>query len=97
MVRITVDNNQSIWDIAIQYYGSVDGVQQLMIDNPTTINFNDPIVPGTKLIIRDEFVKNKPIVDYFTKKGLNLATAVSVPSAGGYGDYSNDYNNDYST
>jgi len=97
MIRITVTNNQSVWDLAIEQYGSVDGIKQLILDNPTKINFNDPVPAGTQLLVREDLIPtfNKPVVDYLSKKGIRLATAVSVPSAGGFGDYSNDYNSDY--
>ncbi|MCE9539753.1 MAG: hypothetical protein K8R85_11115 [Bacteroidetes bacterium] len=95
MKQVTVENNQSIWDLAIQYYGSVDGIKQLILDNATKLNLNDSVVPGTKIIVREEMIINKPMVDYLKKKEIKPATAVSVPSASGFGDYSNDYNNDY--
>lgn len=95
MKQITVENNQSIWDLAIQHYGSVDGIKQLILDNPSKLNLSDGVVPGTKIIIRDEMIANKVIVDYLNKNRIKLATTVSVPNTSGFGDFSNDYNNDY--
>lgn len=95
MKRIIIDNNQSIWDLAIQYYGSVDGIKQLILDNPTKLNLETNIIPGTEIIIREEMVINKAMVDYLNKKGITCATAVQVASATGSGDFSNDFNNDY--
>jgi hypothetical protein len=95
MKRIKIDNNQSIWDLAIQYYGSVDGIKQLILDNPTKLNLETNIIPGTEIIIREEMVINKAMVDYLNKKGITCATAVKVASATGSGDFSNDFNNDY--
>ena len=95
MKQVAVNNNQSIWDLAIQYYGSVDGIKQLILDNPAKLNLSDGVVPGTKIIIREEMVFNKTIVDYLDKNRIKLATTVSVPNTSGFGDFSNDFNNDY--
>lgn len=75
MRRIIVGINQSIWDISMQEYGHLDGIKQLMIDNPTKCNFESSIAPGTELIISKEPI-NKSIFDYFIKKRVKPATAV---------------------
>lgn len=77
MRRILVGNNQSIWDLAIQEYGSFDGVKQLMIDNPTKCDFENSIPAGTELIITAEPM-NKSIFDYFSKKRIKPSTAIAV-------------------
>lgn len=78
MKTVTVSNNQSIWDIAVQEYGSYDAVKQLIIDNPT-LNFNDSIAPGTQLIIAGAIV-NKTIVDFLSKSGIKPTTAINTPN-----------------
>lgn len=77
MALITVENNQSIWDLAYQYYGSTEGVRQLIIDNPTKVNFNDKIPAGTTLIISQPPI-NKAVVDFFQSKGITPSTAIDV-------------------
>lgn len=77
MRRIKVGNNQSIWDIAIQEYGSYDAVKQLMIDNPTKCDFENSIAPGTELMITQEPL-NKSIFNYLAAKGIKPSTAVEV-------------------
>lgn len=74
---ITVMDRQSIWDIAVQEYGSIDGVKQLIIDNPTKCNFETGIDIGTKLIISQKQM-NQKVYDYFNNKKINPATAVDV-------------------
>ena len=37
--QIEIVDGQSLPDIAIQHYGSVDGIKQLFIDNPDKISF----------------------------------------------------------
>lgn len=78
MKSIKVGNNQSIWDIAIQEYGSYDAVKQLMIDNPTKCDFENSISAGTELFISGE-PTNKATVDYLSSNGLRPSTAIEVP------------------
>lgn len=73
MKTVVVQNNQSIYDIAIQEYGTSEGIKQLIIDNPTVCNFSDDILPGTKLFINGEPF-NPQIVDYLKTKGITPAT-----------------------
>lgn len=50
---IVVFNGQSISDIAIQEYGTYEGVFAIMVDNMLRINsINDVLSPGTVLKIR---------------------------------------------
>lgn len=78
MKRILVGNNQSIWDIAVQEYGSVEGVKQLILDNPIKCDFEKSIAAGTELIITKEPIV-KVITDYLSANRLMPATAVDVP------------------
>lgn len=73
MKTIVVQNNQSIYDIAIQEYGTSEGLKQLIIDNPNVCNFSDDILPGTELFINAEPF-NPQIVDYLKTKGITPAT-----------------------
>jgi len=72
MGSVIVIEQQSIFDIAIQQYGSVEGVVQLMDDN-TNLTFNSNIIPGQNLIVSDEAI-DVDIVNYFRKKQLKVAT-----------------------
>ncbi|MBL7902955.1 MAG: LysM peptidoglycan-binding domain-containing protein [Bacteroidia bacterium] len=80
MKEVVARRGQSLWDIAIQEFGSPDMIRQLIIDNPENLNLNDPIVVGTKIKIDDTKIVNKTIVDYLSKGGHKPATAVDVPS-----------------
>lgn len=51
MRKVRVGNNQSIYDIAVQEYGSLDAVSFLMSDNH--IGVTGKLVPGTLLMVRD--------------------------------------------
>lgn len=75
---ITVLEKQSVWDIAVQEYGSSEGVLQLAIDNPEAINFFDSPVPGTKLLIDTTKILNKDVVALLKSKGVKPAHGVEV-------------------
>lgn len=66
--------NQSIWDVAIQYYGAVDGVFDILADNPSLTGVNHLLIAGTPLKIKKDFYYNKSVVDYFNNNGLIPAT-----------------------
>ncbi len=68
-------DRQSIWDLAIQHYGSVDGVLQLIIDNPTVFNFETSPVPGTIFFVQDKPLVKK-VVEYFALQEIKPASAV---------------------
>lgn len=74
---ITVLDRQSIWDIAVQEYGSVEGVKQLILDNPTKCNFETGLTIGTQLIISAGQI-NKKVYDFFTINKIKPCTAVDV-------------------
>lgn len=65
---ITVQPRQSIFDVALQYYGDVSGIDFLLSDNPT-LDLNSSLQQGQQLNIRNE-VKNLVIVNQFSKKTI---------------------------
>lgn len=93
-MEVTVENNQSIWDIAIHRYGSPEGVKQLIIDNPA-LNFNDNVVAGTKIQITGEPI-NKAVFDFLSREQLIPATAINDNSSiSPKGEFNSDFNNDF--
>lgn len=63
MKIITVQPRQTIFDIALQYYGDIEGVDFLLLDNPN-LSLNSSLEFGQFLKIRNE-VKNKTVVKEF--------------------------------
>jgi len=54
MYTVPVQEGQTIKDIAAQEYGAVEGIAQLMVDNPSVISdINVDLVAGTILNIQD--------------------------------------------
>lgn len=67
MVNIVVQNSQNMFDIALRYYGSVEGVFQVASDNDLSVT--DDIVPGQVLKIDSDKIVSSPTVDYINKNG----------------------------
>ena len=94
---IKIASNQSIVDIAMQEYGSPEGIFSLMEDNVGIENVTQQLTPGTILRIRTapdgldknnlEFVR----VNKDNKEKLIVATG----QPGGDGDFNDDYNVDF--
>lgn len=60
---------QTVFDIALQQYGSLEGLRWLLEDNE--INGQQIVVPetvtGQTITIREGQYKNKKVVDYYKK------------------------------
>lgn len=94
--RVTVREGQSAFDIAIQEYGSIEGIAWLLEDNQDIgLNLNSNIRPGTELIIRNAVI-NQAVVDKLTRDITYLATheAADEPYLGGDFDL-DDFNGDF--
>jgi hypothetical protein len=82
MNKIVTIINQSLFDIAAQYYGSIEGVFDIIEDNPELeLLLTSEVPPGTILKIRPV---NNEIADYFKKEEKFIATATSPQSGGPY-------------
>lgn len=90
---VTVLSRQTIYDIAVQEYGSTEGVIQLIKDNPE-LNLVNNLYAGQLLKINAGPV-NKLVADYFKSNDLHPATQIITTSNGG--DFNNDFNNDFNT
>lgn len=64
---IQVEGNQTIFDIAIQYYGSVDAFFMVLEDNPDLFGIDVALKSGQLLNIIQEPV-NKEVVEFYRKK-----------------------------
>ena len=77
-LKITVQEKQTIWDIAKQEYGNLECIKQLILDNPTVITGLDTILtPGSTLNIQKDKTKvvgfNAEVVKYFQERGVQPA------------------------
>ncbi len=93
--QIIVKQGQSLWDIALQEYGQIETVFDIVISNKTLLQKIDDVpYPGTLLQID----KNHPLKDMATATALqsngSVGTIISDDDTS-QGSYSNDYSNDY--
>lgn len=65
MQNIKVKEGQSLFDVALQYYGSAEGVIKLLEDNPS-LSLESVLVAGQNLTIIQEPDK-QAIVSYYSK------------------------------
>lgn len=74
-MQITVLNNQSLLDIAIQTTGKAENFLKIAIANnlvPT-----DAIAPGTILTIPEDIEKDEAIINYYKANSIVPATAIN--------------------
>lgn len=97
MKTVVVQPGQGLEDVALQVYGSVDGVALLVFDNEAVCvnGFSTVLVPGTVLSIRSTPL-NEPIHDAMMRLRIIPASAEPLKiQVGALGDYNEDYNDDH--
>jgi alpha-galactosidase len=74
MITHTVKNNETIFDIALQYSGNIDGVFDIQQVNDFEV-LQNALIAGQQLTIPDTFgTQNKQVTAYLNDKKINLAT-----------------------
>ena len=72
---ITVLNNQSLLDIAVQYTGTIENAFKIAVANG--LSLTDELEPGEQLIIPADEEMNNDVVSYFSAKGIQPATGLT--------------------
>lgn len=81
--QILIEGGQSIWDVAIQAYGSIEAITLLASDNSLKKLADTPILAGDKLTIQvNPEIEDKATMRYFAKKRLKVNTGDTASSAG---------------
>ena len=70
---ITALHNQSLLDLALQHTGTIESVFEFAEAN--TLNITDDVVAGKTLVLPAEIFSNKDILNYYTAKNRQPATA----------------------
>jgi len=76
ILYITSQNGQSIYDICIQTYGSLDLLYKLIQDNNLT-NIDATLQPGTTLQWDSSLITDNSFYGYLQRNSLNIGTALS--------------------
>jgi hypothetical protein len=71
-MKIYVAENQSVFDIAIQYLGSALAAIDVALAN--NISLTDVLQPGQQLVIPDSGFRNDEVANYFTGRNQGIAT-----------------------
>lgn len=69
MGKYTVTNGQNIYDVALDLYGSVEGITDLLMNN-TDLSLADDLRTGDELVYTDDFIINEDIVAYNRQHGI---------------------------
>lgn len=96
---IIVQPGQSLEDIALQEYGTIDGVREVVMDNEGVFvdGFSTRLQPGTQLTVREEPIDR---VMHTRMRKLSVVPAtlgdMGPDPLGPDGDYADpDHNNDH--
>lgn len=77
MTKSIVQYGQSLFDLALQHYGSGDAIFILLADNPGLVqNWHDDPAPGTQIHIKTPPV-NVRMFEYYRTNGIQPATLFS--------------------
>lgn len=71
-----VKRNQNIYDVAVQIYGSVEGLFDLLISNEG-LSMDSELAEGQELVYHELFIQNKAILDKLTEDGITLANGLA--------------------
>ena len=74
MRTVTAGTNQTLFDIALQEMGSIEGVFELLAANPS-LALDANIAPLTELNIPGAII-NRQVTDYYSKNNIKPATGI---------------------
>lgn len=83
-MKVRVLSNQTLTDIAIQVYGSAEGVFFLAQENGLSVT--DDLTPGQLLVLSPNPLADKKIVQYYADNGICPATSAGEISDNGIFD-----------
>ena len=89
MAKIKVLENQNVFDIAIQEYGQIESVFQVLQDNPDNkskaVSLSDKLLPGTILKINtNDGNINLSVLNCFKKYNIQVTTGKDKGEGVGY-------------
>lgn len=69
MATYKVKGSQNLYDIALHLYGTIEGLFDLLISNPS-LNMSMDLKPGMELEYHDDFIINPSIVNQFNEENI---------------------------
>ena len=73
-MKVTVLQNQSLFDISVQVYGSIEGV--FLLAKANNISITDELIAGTQLTYYDSFIIDKTVATYYKNNNIKPSTAI---------------------
>lgn len=94
-MRIKVQQGQNLFDIVLQYYGSIDGIKDLKQRNPKLIiSYDQELEAGLELNIGDPL--DEEVVKLYNDRKIAPATGIEYPNEEGIqGIYADEYDDEY--
>ena len=92
MPRYTAKDGQDIFDLTIQFFGSVDYLFEMLTDND--INADHTIISGTEYVMNSE-TQGEPKGQAFFRGTFNVCNSSLDDLYSTTGDYNNDFNDDF--
>lgn len=68
---VTIKEGQTLFDLALQLYGDVSKVYQLIADNPSIESLNTKEIAGLEIKYT---VQGNRVTEYFLKENLSITT-----------------------
>jgi len=92
---ITSTYNQTIFDLALQEYGSVEGVISIIQENNLE-SVNEDINSGDEFVIIASAVINKDVVAFYVRNKIKPATADNESGVADGGSFSSGFSTGFS-
>jgi len=93
-MNYTVKNGQSIFDVCLQFFGTLEYLFTILSDN--NLDLNSPLTSGMELKINNNLLGNELIKRTIIKNNcIFVNEQQTIIQTNGVGDYNNDFNNDY--
>ena len=93
--KITVLDQQTIFDIAVQEYGNIEHSHIILEDNPHILNFNNSLTPGEILRIRPDTTtfnnETRKNIKYYKENSIKVVTKDAGMEGVGNWRIGNDY------
>jgi len=77
IITYIVSEGQNLFDVAIETYGSIEGVFQLFADNE--LGFDHVLFSGQELLVNRNIVTDLVMRNYYEERELRVNTGVADP------------------
>ena len=94
-MEITVQAGQNLYDIVLQYYGSLDFYLTMVQEN--NLDIDSTVTVGQKLTVSNELIGDARIKDKYNKIKFIPVNSSEEDLRQLDGDYNGDFNDDYLT